>query len=148
MNGFFSGSALAAEGDCGARREFFRSLFSRAPRANTDGLYSLLKTPVSYRGIAFSYSVSASNSDAPLGAGRRKLSLSANCLTPEGLASLPPVQYQTAFGIFRRPQPYCCGVTVPSQVAIADALDRTTASANEQKLFTPVWFTPTGVAMN
>lgn len=44
------------------------------------------------------------------------------------------------------PRPYYRGLTVPSQVGIAAALERTTPSANEQKLFTPVWFTPTGVA--
>ena len=35
-------------------------------------------------------------------------------------------------GVFRRSQPYCCGVTVPSQVGITAALERTTASPNEQ----------------
>lgn len=46
-------------------------------------------------------------------------------------------------------QTYCRGVTVPLQVEIvAVGLTRTTASANEQKYRTPVWFEETGVAMN
>jgi hypothetical protein len=35
--------------------------------------------------------------------------------------------------IFRCPQHYCCGLTVPSQVEMVALLERTTASANEQK---------------
>jgi hypothetical protein len=44
------------------------------------------------------------------------------------------------------PRSYRCGLIEPSQVVITAALERTTASANEQKLLTPVWFTPIGVA--
>jgi hypothetical protein len=45
----------------------------------------------------------------------------------------PPAGTKAGPAIFRRPQPYCCGLTVLSQVAIVDPLERTTASANEQK---------------
>lgn len=48
--------------------------------------------------------------------------------------------------VLGRPWSYRCGLIVPSQVVIVAALERTTASANEQKKLTPVWFTPTGVA--
>jgi hypothetical protein len=47
----------------------------------------------------------------------------------------PPAGTKAGPGIFRRRQPYsyCCGLMVLSQVAIVDPLERTTASANEQK---------------
>ena len=44
-------------------------------------------------------------------------------------------------------QPYCSGFCVVSQVVIATVLARTTASANEQKERTPVWFGVCGVAI-
>ncbi len=47
----------------------------------------------------------------------------------------PPAGTKAGPGSYRRPQPYsyCCGLMVLSQVAIVDPLERTTASANEQK---------------
>jgi len=42
---------------------------------------------------------------------------------------------------------YCRGVMLVSQVAMAVTADRGTASANEQKYRTPVWFGEIGEAM-
>jgi len=42
---------------------------------------------------------------------------------------------------------YCSGVTVVSQVVMAVGAVRGTASANEQKNLTPVWFGVMGEAM-
>ena len=45
------------------------------------------------------------------------------------------------------PDGYCRGVMLVSQVAMAVTAARGTASANEQKYRTPVWFGETGEAM-
>jgi hypothetical protein len=61
INGLFSATAFAAEGDCGARREFF-----------TKDCNSIFVS-----GHRFSNAVSALNSDAPSGAvGRNPVTLS------------------------------------------------------------------------
>ena len=63
-----------------------------------------------------------------------------NCRLGPGLVpkiSCPP-------RLSRRARRYCCGVIVPSQLASAAMLTRTTASVNEQNERTPVLFGATG----
>jgi hypothetical protein len=48
---------------------------------------------------------------------------------------------------FAKLETYCNGETVAVQVAMAAELYRTTASANEQKYRTPVWFGANGAAV-